>query len=496
MKETTQSELRSAIDFMKGQNGTGSKARKQEKFRDIYTKSVGHIVTGERYDDAGIGPSTAKSAVEDVFPKLDVDSYPTISEALASDNIVTDDAHTAENSLSELVDDLDEIAELSGQNQTDAVADTLQKHREPSLVTLALLDDESIGLGTSQMRDTFFDGTRDERKHREAFVEYTTEFIDLAQKDALPTRPIVGQPFDPMLAKSDSHLPDDLSDLWFQPKLDGYRIIIHVKQEEIGPKAYAFTRRLNDVTKSLPELQEIDWPERGEYILDGEVIAEDGTYKSTSSRVGRKAENVDRDIDMEFAFFDIILKDGEYVANQPYEEREMILHQAAGDTAGVAGSTHFGGETHAYIVPSYEGLSRVEARAIGSSYEGVIWKDPEAEYQFGKRSTAWVKDKNTAETVDVVATDFEEATGEKSGTLGAIVLESADGTPVGKTGSGFSDAERDKIWQNQDRYHDSVLEVEAEAFDDGLRFPIFQRWRSDDGEADSRERIEEIMKDV
>jgi len=493
MSETTQNQLRFAIDWMKADSGSGTKARKQQKFRDVYQPEVAHIVAGERYDDAGVGPATAQSAVDAAYPDLDYDAYDTISEALASDEIVTDDAHNACDDLSELVADLDSIARRSGNDQREYLEYCLEKHREPSLVTLALLDDENVGIGTSNMRDAFHDGTRDERKTAEAFTDSTEEFIRLAQEDALPTRPILGKPFSPMLAKPESNLPDDVSDLWFQPKLDGYRILIHVKQEELGPKAYAFTRRLNDVTQSLPELNEIDWPEQGEYILDGEVIAEDGTYKSTSSRVGRKAENVDRSTEMEFGFFDIIVNDNEYVADLSYSERHELLHEAAGVTKGVSRSTHFGGDTHAYILASYNDLSRVEARAIGSNYEGLIWKDPDAAYQFGKRSKAWIKEKNTAETVDVVAVAFEEASGEKSGTLGAIVLESADCAPVGKTGSGFTDAQRQEVWENQDEYLNSTLEVEAEAFDDGLRFPIFQRWRTEDGEPDSIERIKTVL---
>jgi hypothetical protein len=201
MSETTQSDLRGAIDYMKQQSGSGSKKRKQDKFREVYTQNVGHVVTGERYDDAGVGPATAEAAVEEAYPHLKYDAYDTLSEALAP--LVGGDIE----SLDELVTDLDSIARRSGNAQEEYLAYCLEKHSEPSLLTLALLDDESIGLGTSQMREAFFDGTRDERKHREAFVETTTEFIRLAQENALPTVPRVGRAFSPMLAKSASKNP-------------------------------------------------------------------------------------------------------------------------------------------------------------------------------------------------------------------------------------------------------------------------------------------------
>lgn len=477
---TSQSELRAAIDYIKSESGKGSKARKQERFVEVYTEEVGHIVTGERYDDAGVGPSTARSAVENVYPDLDTYDYDTVSDALTTvsggDN----------ESLDELVSDLDSIARRSGTSQREYLEVCLEKHREPSLVTLALLDDESIGLGTSQMREAFFDGTRDERKHREAFVETTTEFINLAKDGALPTVPIVGKPFDPMLAVPESRgQPENPV---AQRKIDGYRVIIHVKQEEVGPKAYAFSRKRNDVTASLPELNEIDWPDAGSYIIDGEVIAENGSYSDTSSRVGRKAENVERDVGMEFAIFDAIVYQDDDISEWDYEDRFNAAMELVNSTE----------DDRLYMVPYHDDIEAAKDRAIANDEEGIIVKDRTAPYEFGKRSSYWQKVKMDDETVDVRISGFEEATGEKSGSLGAVALETADGSHIGKSGSGFSDAQRKRIWNNQDEWMGRTIEVEARGIgtQGNLRMPIFKRDRSEDGEPDSRERIEEIMKDI
>jgi ATP-dependent DNA ligase len=94
-----------------------------------------------------------------------------------------------------------------------------------------------------------------------------------------------------------------------------------------------------------------------------------------------------------------------------------------------------------------------------------------------------------------VATGFIEGEGRLDGTLGKVKITSADGEPLGHTGSGFTDAMRDEVWENRDEYLGEPLEVSGEALDSqgSIRFPIFQRWRSDDGEADTFKRIEEIM---
>ncbi|AGM11520.1 ATP-dependent DNA ligase [Halogranum tailed virus 1] len=474
---TTQSELRDALDYIKNESGSGSKARKQERFVDVYTENVGHIVTGERYDDAGIGKKTAESAVEELYGELD---GPTVSESLL-------DAWGGDiQSLEILVSDLDELAKLSGNEQKEMLVNMLDAHAEPSLVTLALLDDESIGLGTSQMREAFFDGTRDERKHAEAFVETTTEFISLARDEALPTRPIVGRPFDPMLAVPESRGEPD--NPIAQRKVDGYRVLIHVKQEELGPRAYAFSRARNDVTASLPELNEIDWPERGEYILDGEVIAENGSYSDTSSRVGRKAENVDRSTEMHFSLFDVVVLNSEYVAERPYSDRygglKVFIQEVDSE--------------YVNLLDISEDVEEAKDEAVAAGEEGIIVKDWHAPYEFGKRSTYWQKRKFDAETVDVKIVGFDEATGEKSGTLGAVHIESADGVHVGNSGSGFSDEQRRKIWENQDDWMNRCIEVEARGIgtQGKLRMPIFKRDRSEDGEPDSYDRICEIMKEI
>jgi ATP-dependent DNA ligase len=476
---TTQTELREALNDIKAESGTGSKARKQERFRSIYDTPVGHIVTGERYDDAGVGPSTARSAVDAIFPELNVDDYSTISEALASDEIQNGHLDCI-NDLDTLVSDLDEVAEKSGDEQERFLGYFLAEHKEPSLVTLALLDDESIGLGTSQMREAFFDGTRDERKHREAFVETTTEFINLARRDELPQSPIVGEPFDPMLAVPESRgTPDNPM---AQRKVDGYRILLHISDGS----ATAFTRAKNDETESLPELQEIDWPD-GDYILDGEVIAENGSYSDTASRIGRKAENVERDVDMEFALFDAIIMSGEHIGDEPFTLRHLALLQF---TARMPDNV--------YTVPVTDDIEKAKDEAIANDEEGIIVKDVKSPYEFGKRSAYWQKVKMDDETVDVRIAGFEEATGEKSGTLGAVVLETADGSHIGKSGSGFSDAQRESIWNNQDEWMGRTIEVEARGIGSqgNLRMPIFVKSRHDDGEPDSRERIEEIMKHI
>lgn len=465
------SEFRELLDRLKS---TNSRSEKKELIRHIEDPAAISLLAGTEFDDAGLGKTTVKSVAENVFP--DVQDSPTLSDGLQewdeSDFLMGlhptgDDYPPYDFELEVLRSDMSDLSILSGHDMENHLEALFESYLYPSVLSFAILNDEAIGAGNStiakahDLKDSlpFYDGVH------EAFED-----------DNPLTSPESGRPFDPMLAKSESSLPEDLSDWWGQVKLDGYRCIIHVTPTGVS----AFSRRQNDITESLPELREIDWPD-GDYIFDAEVIAEDGTYNSTSERIGRKAENVDRDVEMNFALFDVIVLDGDDLSERPYKDRYGGLNVASrsinDDRVSVL-----------QVISNIE-----EAKAKGQEHEGVIWKDPDAEYEFGKRSSSWVKEKNTEETVDVVAADFIEGDGRLTGTLGKIVLMSADGAPVGRTGSGFTDQQRDEVWQNQDHYANETLEVSGEAFQEGIRFPIFQRWRIDDGEPDSIERIREIL---
>ena len=269
-----------------------------------------------------------------------------------------------------------------------------------------------------------------------------------------------------------------------QLKVDGYRAIVHINDGDVT----VFSRAGNEITESLPELKEMDWPNRNSYILDGEIIAENSSYSDTSSRIGRTASNVDRNVEMEYAAFDCVIYQGDDISEWEYNDRfdavAEIVNSVDDDRLWLP-------KLWQEYEPALEMVSQNEE-------EGLIIKRMDATYEFGKRSDKWCKIKMDAETADVRISGFEEAEGDKSGTLGAVALESADGTHVGKSGSGFSDAQRENIWNNQDDWIGRTIEVEARGVGSqgNLRMPIFKRDRSQDGEPDNYERICEIMKEI
>lgn len=447
-----------AIDDADGQRGEPQK--------------LASILAGDEFDDLGISKKTIESCAETVFED-DVQDAPTVTEGLTP----YDGATAADDvEMWRVYKHAWNARDLSGNDLEEYVSTLLFAHAYPSVIAFTLLgktrSNESIGVSDTTVKKAVDD---DYSTRRAALVPQTYDYVELLQSDgSFPDEPTVGRPFEPMLAKADE-LPSGERGWTAQLKLDGHRLLVHVEDGE----ATAITRRLNDVTESLPELNEIDWPD-GRHVLDGEVIAEDGTYKSTSERVGSK--DVDREQEMEFHLFDIVLHDGDDVSRRSYRDRYEKLSSMLD---GV-------GDEHVTLVEnhSFDDAKRI---ATEQGLEGIVAKNLDATYQFGKRSSDWRKDKNTPETVDAIVADVLPGTGENDGRLGAFELESADGESIGNVGTGFTDQQREDFWERRGELYGVVVEVTAEDYQDGLRFPSFERLRDGDGTADDIDRIEALF---
>jgi len=451
---------------------TTSRNEKEDIIEHVYEVGGAEAISlliGSEFSDSGIGETTVRNIAVPLFGSDIPDGAASTSEAL---RLLSPECAAV--TTSELYDEVVRVANMSGNAQHEELARVMGEYTT-HLVTHAFLQDLATGVSDKTVASAL--GHTDSLPFYESVVDILR--ADVGRQSPL-TAPMAGEPFRPMLAKSESHLPESLDGYLAQPKIDGYRLVIHL----VDGEASAFTRRMTDVTESLPELDEIAWPD-GKYVLDAEVIAQDGSYNSTSSRIGRSATNVDRSVGMEFALFDMIIHDGILSTNETQLARTRLCDMFAQDV----------GDDRVYALPVFTPAEETAARVAASAHEGLIWKQSRAPYTFGTRSDAWVKEKHTAETVDVVAVGFEEGNGRLSGSLGKVYIESSDGVPLGATGSGFTDTERREVWDHRHTYLGAPLEVSAEALDaqGSLRFPIFQRWRTDDGSADTLDRIEDIM---
>ncbi|MCF3609021.1 hypothetical protein L2E81_21540 [Planktothrix agardhii 1033] len=114
----------------------------------------------------------------------------------------------------------------------------------------------------------------------------------------------------------------------------------------------------------------------------------------------------------------------------------------------------------------------------GLSNEGTILRHPDRAYYEG-RSNDLLKVKNFEKST-FICTGFFKGTGKYSGSLGKISVQ-ADilGVPVAaRVGTGFSDAERLDIWNNQSNYRGRQLEVIHLGLTKthSIRHPVFSRF--------------------
>lgn len=139
------------------------------------------------------------------------------------------------------------------------------------------------------------------------------------------------------------------------------------------------------------------------------------------------------------------------------------------------------------LVPTLPITAQVKAWqnfVLEQNFEGLVYRNAKDTF-----NTTLIRQKQMF-TVDMTVTGFIEGTGRLEDSLGAIsAVLSLDDTNKGaepkevKTtvGSGFSDEERDEIWQNQDSYIGRVCEVSGSGkFKSGLlRHPRFIRWHKE-----------------
>ncbi len=260
----------------------------------------------------------------------------------------------------------------------------------------------------------------------------------------------VMSPIAPMLAQTAGDVDEALAtlcgDVAFEWKMDGARIQLH-KQGEL---VRIFTRNLNEVTSSVPEIAAAARTLPAEQlVLDGEAIAFSPAgrplaFQTTMRRFGRKLdiERLQRELPMRAYYFDCLRRDAVSLAERPARERFAAL---------------------ADVVPAEQAIPRLTTRArdaalafydaaLAAGHEGLMAKTLDAPYEAGNRGASWLKIKR-AHTLDLVVLAAEWGHGRRHGKLSNLhlgALDPATGQYVmlGKTFKGLTDAMLE--WQTRE----------------------------------------------
>jgi DNA ligase-1 len=255
----------------------------------------------------------------------------------------------------------------------------------------------------------------------------------------------VFRPIKPMMAQNCESLEEVLREhggkTAFEYKLDGARIQIH----KDGEKVRIFSRRLTDVTESLPEIVELvkNQIQAEKAVLEGEVVAvgEDRSpmlFQHLMRRFRRvhKIEEMQKQIPIELYLFDILYLNGKTLIDFPYTERRRILDKICGDIA----------LTKQLITKNVEEAKRFLEEAVEAGHEGLMAKKLDSPYTPGIRGKRWFKIKKTLEPLDLVIVGAEWGYGRRHNWLSDYYLAARDAQTdkfwvVGKTFKGLTDRE-------------------------------------------------------
>jgi len=253
----------------------------------------------------------------------------------------------------------------------------------------------------------------------------------------------VFRPVKPMLAQMATGLGEVFEEhggrTALEYKLDGVRIQIHM----LNGNVRIFSRRLTDVTKSLPDIVSLV---RGEIkskgvILEGEVIAigDDGKpmpFQHLMRRFKRihEIDRVTGEIPVELYLFDALYIDGESMIKTPYIERRNRLKEIAGNIP----------LTRQIITGDLNEAEAFLKSAINEGHEGLMAKRLDSPYTPGVRGKHWFKIKPVLSHLDLVIVAAEYGYGRRHNWLSDYYLAARDGdsfTIIGKTFKGLTDDE-------------------------------------------------------
>lgn len=240
-----------------------------------------------------------------------------------------------------------------------------------------------------------------------------------------------------------------------QPKLDGFRLQIHLDKRGAEPKIHFYSRNLQDMSQMFPDLHRavLQLPVQ-QLIAEGEAIAYDpnvGQFLHFQETVKRKRkheiEQAMQEFPLKLFLFDILYLDGTSMLDHTHEQRRVFL-------TGIFNKITL--PELAVIdeqpIATVQDLEIYFSHMIQQGLEGLVVKRPDAVYQPGKRNFNWIKLKRHQEghledSIDAVILGYYAGEGKRASFgIGAFLVgvynKSRDVfETIAKVGTGLTDIE-------------------------------------------------------
>lgn len=276
------------------------------------------------------------------------------------------------------------------------------------------------------------------------------------QKASQATPPTVGVPVLPMLAqrlKDPKDMIAKMGKVAVEPKLDGLRILLHIKKTPDGLLVKAFTRNLNETSWMFPELKRVESQiTADQVILDCEAVGVDehtkkmANFQTTMTR--RRKHDVaekSKSISITFWVFDLLAKNGKNFMAKTYLERREALAKIvqSGKVLKLVDYT---------LTDNPATIGKLNKKYQDQGLEGIIIKKVDSKYIAGRTGWRWVKMKEPpdkyaklADTIDCIVMGYTRGRGKRASFgIGQFLAGVKDGDKIKtitKVGTGLTDAQ-------------------------------------------------------
>lgn len=280
---------------------------------------------------------------------------------------------------------------------------------------------------------------------------------------------VVGIPIRPAAAErlpTAQDIIDKLGPCVAQPKLDGFRLQVHVDNRKGQKKRWFYSRNLLDMSQMFPDIvKALDDLAVETVIAEGEAIVFDEQtqrflpFQETVKRKRKHGvEEVAAELPIKLFMFDILYLNGESLLDKAHKTRRQLLLQVFHRNHDVMVSV-----IEERVLQNAHDLENYFLENIESGLEGLVVKKPEAHYQPGKRNFNWIKFKRQEkgeleDTIDCVVLGYYYGEGKRASFgIGAFLVGVYDKKhdrfeTVAKIGTGLKDLE----WQELKKKCDAI----------------------------------------
>ncbi|OPX76588.1 MAG: DNA ligase [Methanosaeta sp. PtaB.Bin018] len=333
-------------------------------------------------------------------------------------------------SISEVYQRFLAVAHASGKRSHDTKIKNLQflfsqaSPLEAQYIARLAIEDMRIGVGEGGVRDAISKAFGASAEDVERAYNLTNDMglvaVSAKRGTLSELNIILNHPIKMMLAQLGEGIPAALQELGtaaMEWKYDGARVQIH----KDGQKVRIFSRRLENVTASLPEIvSAVKANIRAKSaILDGEAVAigqdeRPMAFQEILKRFRRKynVEKLAVQIPLRLFLFDLIYLDGKSIIDRPLRDRRALLETIA-DPSMLAKQV---------LSNSSEVAEEIYRQALDAGHEGLMLKNPSSVYAPGKRGKNWLKIKPVMETLDLVVIGAKWGEGRRASLLGSYRL--------------------------------------------------------------------------